>query len=995
MIQYLLLITLISPLRGIFYCKQKKKFRPGAEWENASMSSAHAEYSVLSPDLFSRIAGDIAPRTPDRGIEGEDVIRRLIMSGPVGLDKKFLLRIEAFLLHLAYSHNKILSLSNSRTRILAHQVESTFRVMDSLNRRFLIADEVGLGKTIEAGLVIKELEYRHGHRRILIVCPASLLYQWQHEMQSKFNDRFAIMDRHVMRKALGAGSNPWEDVDKIICSLDFIKSKRVLKMLQSVSWDTVIFDEAHRLRRDSRRATLAYEAAQIVSERARALLLLTATPFRGNLEELYFLIALLDKNILGPFQSFCFDYCLDQSDLSSLRKKIAPVLIRRTKADVGGFTRRCARTIRFEFYPDERALYDATTLYVAEEFNRALQSENRAVGFVMTIFQKLLDSSSRALGSALANRARRLEETLRRVELERRLDREAALNEPDLIDDAEDVDDMVGHSLHKTAREIRSEIATLRRLVGMASGIGVDKKAEKLEGLIGSLKKKGHAKFLIFTQFRTTQDFLNGVLKEHDVVLFHGGLTRDEKELAIARFKDDAEILISTEAGGEGRNMQFCNIIINYDLPWSPLKIEQRIGRLHRFGQAKDVFIYNFSTKDTVAERVLEVLEKKLRLFEESIGVPDVLLGEIEDELKLNSLIMEMAAGMRSRKSMGEEVERRIDTARKSFEKISELTVASQIDFNYDEYYRVTLKERTFSNRRIEQFASDLLAEDGIAAQFMQKSGRGRLYRVASTAVGYGKPGAGADGASTAAETPADGNAKRSGWVNGTFDSALALEDERLEFLAFGHPVIDRLVARCQDEAFGGLTGIRVVESGAPFAGMVFYYLASFNSASETRDVIPVAVIDGLSDPEIELIEDDLMGRDAGAAPRIAPEIIDGIRSGADRYFIRARARINLKIERRKKSLAEQIDITIDPEIEKVKTAYDRRIMELQEKLEVLEAQHKWYGRNLKGTITRTKNLIETAVRERDALLAKYRGYRGIGHTVKLICAGVLVSSSF
>lgn len=944
------------------------------------MSNTHSDYSIISPDLFSYVTGEKISRSAAGAIEGEDSIRRLIMTEPVEFNRKFLLRIEAFLLHLAYSHNKILSLSNSRTRILAHQVESTFRVMDSLNRRFLIADEVGLGKTIEAGLVIKELEYRHGHRRILIVCPASLLYQWQQEMQSKFNDRFVIMDRNVMRKALARGSNPWEDNGKIICSLDFIKSKRVLKMLESVSWDTVIFDEAHRLRRDSRRATLAYDAAQQISGRARALLLLTATPFRGNLEELYFLIALLDKNILGPFQSFCYDYCMDQSDLSSLREKIAPVLIRRTKRDVGGFTRRFARTIRFEFYPDERALYDATTLYVAEEFNRALQSENRAVGFVMTIFQKLLDSSSHALGSALANRALRLEESLRRVELERRLDREAALNEPDFLDDAEDVDDMVGHSLQKTAREMRAEIATLRRLEDMASRITVDKKAEKLEGLIRSLRKKGHGKFLIFTQFRTTQESLKKILGEHDVELFHGGLTREEKERAIIRFKGDAEILISTEAGGEGRNMQFCNIIINYDLPWSPLKIEQRIGRLHRFGQAKDVFIYNFSTKDTVAERVLEVLEKKLRLFEESIGVPDVLLGEIEDELRLNVLIMEMAAGVRSRKSMGEEVERRIDTARKSFEKISELTVANQIDFNYDEYYRVTLKERSFSNRRIEQFVGDLLEEDEYAGRFVQKTGRGSLYRVSAPVDDIPAAAAGVD--------------MRPCWVSGTFDSARALEDERLEFLAFGHPVIDRLVARCQDEAFGGITGVRVVESDRPWTGMVFYYMVSFNSASETRDIVPVAVVEGLSEYDIELIESELVGRDRVDGSIITTEMTEGIRARADEYLAGARERIQLKIKERKKALAEKIDVTIDPEIEKIKTAYDRRIVELQEKLEVLEAQHKWYGRNLKGTITRTKNLIEAAVRERDTLLTKYRGYRGIGHTVRLLCAGVLVSSS-
>jgi superfamily II DNA or RNA helicase len=926
------------------------------------------DFTGPGTDLYSHeMSADVPAHREE--ISGESLIRTSIAFSPPVFNERFLLRIEACLLRHAYSHNKILSLSNSRTRILAHQVECAHRVMSALNRRFLVADEVGLGKTIEAGLVIKELEYRHRYRRVLIVCPASLQYQWQQEMRSKFNDRFVIMDRKELRRARGERyGNPWESHEKIICSLDFIKGTRMLAEMRNVAWDAVIFDEAHRLRRDGKRSTLAYDAAQAIAGRTGALLLLTATPFRGKIEELYYLIALLDRNILGPFQSFYSDYCLESADISTLREKIAPVMIRRTKSEVGGFTRRCARTVRFDLYPDERQLYDETTAYVVEEFNRALQSENRATGFVMTIFQKLLDSSTHALGRALERRALRLEEFVTRAEIERRIDIDTAIEEPDLIDDAEEVGDLVCLSVRQTIDEMRKEIATLRRLVALADSVRANKKSEKLKSLITDLRKKGHRKFLIFTQFRTTQEFLAEQLAGFKVEVFHGSQGREEKERAIERFRDEAEILVSTEAGGEGRNMQFCHILINYDLPWSPLKIEQRIGRLHRFGQPDDVFIYNFSTRGTVAERVLEILGKKLRLFEESIGVPDVLLGQMEDELKLNALIMEMAAGLRTRPAMDEEVERRLDLARRGYEKISELVVADRIDFNYDEYYRITLKERKFSNRRIERFVNRLAAIDGYAADLVGGSDVIGLYSVACEGEG--------------------GLTRRPG----TFDSAAALDNEQIEFLAFGHPAIDRMVEHCRGASFGGQTGVQRVRAGSSFTGMVFYYLVTFTSAVETREVFPVVVPCGATTgEELDAVESELAFSDpcdegADATAAAAEIMVD-----ADRYFAAARERLIMKVKRRKDELVSGLDVTIDPEMQKIKESYDRQISEFEEKLDLMEAQRKWYGKNMKGAITRAKNLIEKTKAERDALLGRYRDYLGVAHEAELLCAGMLV----
>jgi len=926
------------------------------------------EISTTAEDLFTFVPEEPA----EYGIQGEGEIRSLLEAGILPAGRRFELRAESCALRLAHANDKILSLSNSRTRILAHQVESTHRIVNSLNKRFIIADEVGLGKTIEAGLVIKELVYRHAYSRILIVAPASLLLQWQHEMENKFNERFEVLDRRFIRRAealWGRGSNPWQYCEKAICSLDFIKNRAFGEALASSRWDAVIFDEAHRLRRDSQRSTLAYNVAEVLSRNARSLLLLTATPFRGKIEELYYLARLVDKNLLGPFQTFYNRFCADDADLAELRDRLSSVLIRRTKKEVGGFTRRYARTVRFELYPEERELYDATTRYVVEEFNRAMQSENRAVGFVMTVFQKLLDSSSYALLSALAKRRDNLAGMLERAESLLGTD---GFDPDDADIDDENADESLAAPARKSASEIREEIATLDRLLVLARSIERNKKGEKLLSLLRQLRGKGCARFVIFTQFRTTQEYLHGLLRGFRVALFHGSMDRDEKERAILEFKENAEVLICTEAGGEGRNMQFCNVLINYDLPWSPLKIEQRIGRIHRFGQPHDVFIYNFSTRDTVAERVLEVLEKKLRLFEESIGVPDVLLGRIEDELALSRLFMEMAVGGSPRRKLLAEIDEKIENARRSYEKLSELTVMRNMDFNYDEYYSITMKERRFSNRRIERFVERMAGEDGLVGEYLgRRSPRTGLYRIKRL---HGR----------APELPRFGS----------FDSRVALENEGMEFLAFGHHIVDTLFERCVSDDFGGKTGVKQIRYRQPYSGMVFCYLVTFNAHSKTQELFVVAS-DGtgrgegdLDEIEREFIEQEGMELDSDELK----SQVQAVMANMDRCFEESRLRLWKRVERRLDELRETLGLSMDPEIEKITEASESRIRELSEQLERQECRQKWFGKDMRGALTRTRNEIAQVELERDRLLSACRRYREAKPEARLVCAGVLIA---
>lgn len=870
-------------------------------------------------------------------------------------DMCFLLKTESFVLSSAYANNKMLSLSNSRTRILPHQIESTYTVVNSLHKRFLIADEVGLGKTIEAGLIIKELSYRYNYDRVCIVCPASLLYQWQHEMKSKFNEEFTIVDKKIYARHKG---NPWV-LNKIICSIDFIKNRTFVEKLSHVKWDTVIIDEAHRLRRDANTQTKSYQVAELLAKNSKALLLLSATPFRGKLEELYYLLTLLDKNLLGPIHSFQATYCVPEADLSPLKEKIASVVIRRTKKEVGGFTRRLAKTIRFELYPQERLLYDATTQYVADQFNKAMQTENRSIGFVMTVFQKLLDSSSYALLCALKKR----HEYLTNLQRENIIPSNRA---HELDEDAlEDVDEI----LNAESVELENEIATLARLIDMAQHVEKNKKAEKLLQLIKKLQAEKDEKILIFTQFRTTQDYLANVLQGYNVVLFHGSMSRDEKEQAIEIFRNDAHILICTEAGGEGRNLQFCNVLINYDLPWSPLKVEQRIGRIHRFGQSNNVIIYNFATKNTVAERVLEVLNHKLKLFEESLGTPDVILGDITDERFFNSIFMELIAGLKSRKRVTKDIDAHIQKAKSSYSKLLELTVATKIDLNFDEYYKITMQEREFSNKRIEQFINKLKnVDDSLSHCISQPNPQNHLYFVRF-------------------------NPFTNTTVNkfGTFTSEVALENEAIEFLAFGHPVVDFAIKQCQELTFGGLAGIKQIDCPYNCCGLIFHYLLTLKAKEQVQRIVPIFVSkDILNEAIVDDIEQEAL-RQFGCAVSVSDDVAREYSCNINYYYELSLKRLEKKVQAAVTEIKESLSFHVDPYLERVQQHYKQEMEYMHKRLEWQECQQKWYGKDMHSAITRTKNMIGKIEDEHLIRIKQYCGFTDVTYDIRLVNAGILV----
>jgi superfamily II DNA or RNA helicase len=659
--------------------------------------------------------------------------------------------LDAFRLRISHSFDHLSSLSNSRTRLLAHQIEAAHIVTSAVRPRFLIADEVGLGKTIEAGLVIKELMFRRGYENILICVPAPLVVQWQSEMRNRFNEHYTILDRTTFKDFMR--EKPVKA--RIIASIDFIKNSRYAEPVLKRKWDLAVFDEAHRLRRDYNKVTVAYSFAESIAQKCEALLLMSATPFRGKLEELYYLVRLIDPHVLGPMTTFMADEAQGRSDT---KRRLSQILIRRRKVDVGGFTKRHAQTIRFDLTAEERAFYDETTEYVKREYNLAMQSENRAVGFVMIVFQKLLDSSTAALLRALNNRKMMLERLLGAS-----FDAFESPDE-DEWEDSEKPEDLVGRVRDRRSwSEMRKEVMIINRLLLLGRSIGTDRKLVKLKETLEILRSRGHTKFVLFTQFKSTVDYLCEELQGFRTVPFHGSLRMQEKEDAIARFRDSADILISTEAGGEGRNLQFANVLFNYDLPWSPLKVEQRIGRIHRFGQASDVYIFNFTTRDTVAERVLEVLQNKIKLFEDSIGPSDALLGAVQDEGDFQRDVMAFITSKKSKEEVDRELEARLATAKRGYAQLHTLISPSKMNFNWDDYYNFTKKERTITNHLLQVITLSYLREHPASGTLVPQ---GRDFLLTQ------------------------GTLARAA----TFDSERALEKENLEFLALGHPLVEEAV---------------------------------------------------------------------------------------------------------------------------------------------------------------------------------------------------------
>lgn len=604
------------------------------------------------------------------------------------------LGLQAYSLGIAYEFDPYFGLSISRVDPLPHQLEAIYEHLLKLARvRFLLADDAGAGKTIMAGLLIRELKLRGLVERIVVVCPANLAFQWQRELKEKFDEKFVILKGTNIRDQFGV--NQWLDQKQIITSLDLAKRFEILPGLQQVHWDLTIVDEAHRMSwTPPARKTARYALGELLRDTSDHILLLTATPHKGDPVNFSLFLQLLDTDAYADVKSI----------REAMNRQRAPFYLRRTKeamvyfpkkrpdgtwAAEKIFTKRITNTVEFQIDGPEFDLYRDVTRFVKRQSARAAAAGDdpraRAVGFLMALYQRRLASSTDALLHSLENRANRLEIGLKRAH-------ELAALAPPEIPDPEELEEMEESerqrieeiieaiTLTGNREQIEEEIAELRQFAEQAKKVeesGIEAKLARLKELLHKegFFDKPDQRLLLFTEFKDTLDYLVELLRAWGfrVGCIHGSMksgSRDEPGTRLhteQQFREGViQILVATEAAGEGINLQCCNILFNYDIPWNPNRLEQRMGRIHRYGQHKDCLIFNFVASNTIEGRILQRLLEKLQEIRNALDDDAVfnVVGEVLPAAHIERILRDYYSGALGEADLEERLLKNVDEDR-------------------------------------------------------------------------------------------------------------------------------------------------------------------------------------------------------------------------------------------------------------------------------------------------------------------------------------------
>jgi superfamily II DNA or RNA helicase len=554
------------------------------------------------------------------------------------------------------------ALAHSAVDLNPHQIEAAAFALAALpTGGAVLADEVGLGKTVEAGLVLAQLA-AEGKGRALIAVPASLRAQWRDELSGKFGLDAAVVDGDSVRAAErhGLKTNPFDTGGIVICSHPFAAMRA--SEVERVPWDVAVIDEAHRLRNAYRRDHRTGQALRRALRRCPKLLL-TATPLQNDVMELLGLAAFIDDALLGNEEAFRLQYAageLDEDKAADLKARLAPVVVRTLRRQVKEYVKFTARrSIVEDFAPtaEEQALYDRVSEYLRREDAQAIPQARRAL-FVL-VYRKILASSSFALAATLDRLADSLEGKLAGAECAAQAD--LLLDADGFSDEAEELfDDGPAAARARgpaAVRAMRSELSELRACAKLARSIKANAKADALVRGLDRCFTVAKAcgwpeKAVVFTEFRRTQDHLAKLLasKGYSVTCLSGDVSgTDRRQALVEEFRGPSQILLMTEAGAEGLNLQFCNLVVNYDLPWNPQRVEQRIGRCHRYGQQRDVLVLNFLNRANAADaRLYDLLAQKLALFDGVFGSSDEVLGALGSGIDFEKRVLDIYQSCRS-----------------------------------------------------------------------------------------------------------------------------------------------------------------------------------------------------------------------------------------------------------------------------------------------------------------------------------------------------------
>jgi superfamily II DNA or RNA helicase len=671
-----------------------------------------------------------------------------------GESKNFRLGIEALRLSLAYEYDPYFSLSIARVDPLPHQLEAVYDYFLALPRiRFLLADDPGAGKTIMAGLLLKELKIRGLVKRTLIVTPANLSFQWQREMKDKFREKFEVIRGDVLRA--NYGSNPWQEKNQAITSISWVsRIEDANESLLRSHWDLIIVDEAHKMSAYSAdKKTLAYKLGESLSEMTDHYLLMTATPHKGDPKNFCLFLELLDKDVYGDVSS------LEEA----MRRKNAPFYLRRTKEALVGFpepetgqvkkifTDRDVHTIKFQIDDDELDFYLSLTNYVEDQSMKAQaegSSRGRVLSFTMAMLQRRFASSMYAVRRSLE----RMRDKRQKI-----LDDPEGYRQDQMIKKRpEDFDDLTEEEQQAVIEELEEVVLSvdpealkdeIRQLTGLADQAKaleqreIESKLIKLkeviteEGVFADPKMK----LLIFTEHKDTLDYLVGKLRDWglSVTQIHGGMKIGDRDSPGTRlyserdFRENAQVLVATEAAGEGINLQFCWFMINYDIPWNPVRLEQRMGRIHRYGQEKDCLILNFVSSNTREGRVLTKLFERLSQIEDDLDPEHTgkifnVIGDVFPSNMLEKMIRDMYARSTTDEAIMKRIVDEVDPER--FKKITNSTLEGLAKRELNISALIGKRAEAKERRLVPEVIEDFFTEAGPLAGVHPKESRSKKH---------------------------------------------------------------------------------------------------------------------------------------------------------------------------------------------------------------------------------------------------------------------------
>ena len=679
--------------------------------------------------------------------------------------------------------------------------------------RFLLADDPGAGKTIMAGLLLKELKIRGLVKRTLIITPASLSFQWQREMKEKFREQFEVIRSDVLRA--NYGMNPWQERNQVITSISWVSRIEDAKdsLLRS-RWDLIIVDEAHKMAAYSAdKKTLAYRLGESLSGMTDHFLLMTATPHKGDPENFCLFLELLDRDVYGNVKS------LEEA----MRRNYAPFYLRRTKEALVSFpdpetgqvkklfTNRTVNTASFDLDGDEYDFYDALTRYVEDQSMKAAQDDSprsRALTFTMAMLQRRFASSIYAVHRSLERMRDKRKKILEdpREFLRKQMDIPEDLDDLSEEEREEYIEEIENAAISFDPTVLKEDIQQIGRLIDQARVLEqreIESKLVKLKSVLNELQifSNPKMKLLIFTEHKDTLDYLAGDGKDSrplgklrewglNVTQIHGGMKIGDRDTPGTRiyaernFREEAQVLVATEAAGEGINLQFCWLMINYDIPWNPVRLEQRMGRIHRYGQEHDCLISNFAAVNTREGRVLQKLLQRLSEIRDELGTDHVfdVIGEVFPSNLLEKLFREMYARRTDLPNIEARIVHEVDANR--FRRITDSTLEglAKRELNLSSILgkSTEARERRLIPEVIEDFFITAGPIAGINSRPVQKDGH--VYRIGKVPRTLAPIGERLEGRF--------GKLGRD-YQKIVFDKALLPADPTLEWVTPGHPLFE------------------------------------------------------------------------------------------------------------------------------------------------------------------------------------------------------------